>query len=198
MFVWSFRMNRRELIITGVGLAIFVILAALLLVTADRRDRTTDDGVSLCAATAQERAEFLGSYGWQTESTPLSVREVVIPRSFDADFREYSELQKKQGFDLEALKGERVKLYSYRVTNYPIGREEVAANLLVKDGVIVGGDICPTSADGTAQGFDPELFGTEAAAIQLDRAAQTIDRSVPDYIPANSDALPEPDSDGEW
>ena len=126
------------------------------------------------------------------------MREVKIPDSFDEEYQAYSELQAAQGFDMNGLKGERVRLYSYRVTNYPIGTEEVAANILVKDGMIVGGDICPTAADGTAQGFNPERFGSAAAAMQLERSAQAVDRSVPDVIPANSDALPEPDSDGEW
>lgn len=197
MFVWSFKLNKRELIIAAAGMALFIILAAVLLVRGGAF-RSRDSGAEQCAATPRERAEYLENLGWEIEETPLSVREVMIPQVFDGRFEEYSSLQSSQGFDIEKLRGSRVKLYTYRVTNYPVENQSMVAELLVRNGRIVGGDICQAGEDGLMQGFDPAQFGSVAAKIQIRAKAAAIDRTVPDAIPADSDALPEPDSDGEW
>ena len=64
-------------------------------------------------------------------------------------------MQKNQGFDLAAYKGKRVELYTYTVTNYENMSDGVVADMLVCDGVLIGGDICNTAADsGFIVGFD--------------------------------------------
>ncbi len=196
MFVWSFRMNKRELIIAGAGMVIFILLAAALLARGGAFERK--ERADARAATAEQREAYLTGLGWEIERTPLSVREVKIPAGFDAEYAVYSGLQSEQGFDLQALRGERVKLYTYRVNNYPAENADMVANLLVKDGRVVGGDICQARAGGMTQGLDPAAYGSAASRLQREMAASAIDRSVPDAIPADSDAIPEPDSEGEW
>lgn len=197
MFVWSFRMDKRELITAAAGIALFIILAAVLLVKGGAFSRK-EPGARQCAATAEQRISFLEDLGWEIEKTPLSVREVIIPQVFDERLEEYSLLQSSQGYDFEKLRGCRVKVYTYRVTNYPVENVSMAAELLIRNGRVVGGDICQAGEDGLMQGFDPEQFGSVAAMIQIRAKAASIDRSVPDAIPADSEVLPEPDSEGEW
>ena len=200
MFVWSFRMNKRELIIAAAGILIFAALSLILLFRGgafDREDGAEARTASARAYTADDRAAYLTGFGWKIEETPLSVREVAIPRVFNAEFSEYSKLQSEQGFDFERLRGERVKLYTYRVTNYPAAGV-TEAELLIKDGRVVGGDISRKSMGGAVQGLDPALYGGAAAKLQREQAEAAIDRTVPDAIPADTDALPEPDSEGEW
>ena len=166
MFVWSFRMNKRELMIAAAGIVIFALLVFLLLARGGAFDsgkgRDTEDrpasssavlaaSLSSSAADGEQRAAYIRSLGWEIEETPLSVREVVIPLEFDAEFAAYSELQSSQGFDLESLKGKRVKLYTYRVTNYPAGGDNAVANLLIRKGRVVGGDISQAREGGAVQ-----------------------------------------------
>ncbi len=196
MFIWSFRMSKRELIIIAAGLAVFIIAVVLLLCSAG--DKSTSalpgTGYTVAASDESERREFLRQFGWQTGSEPVSVREVTMPAQMDERLSEYNAIQQRQGFDLSGLLGKRVKLWTYSVTNYPAGGK-VVANLLVKDGVVVGGDISSTRTGGFSHGFDPNMFAAETAAAQVQTDA--VDRSVPDRIPADENVPPEPDGDEE-
>lgn len=200
MFVWSFKMNKRELIIAAAGMVIFIVLALLLIARggAFGGGKEREEAVRASAGTASEREAYLTSLGWEIERTPLEVREIAIPAEFDEKMTEYAALQRSQGFDFEALSGERVRMYAYRVTNYPAADGRAVAELLVRGGKVVGGDIYPAAEKEAIQGLDPVKFGKAAADVQRRLAEKAIDRSVPDAIPADSDALPEPDSEGEW
>ena len=196
MFIWSFRMSRRELIIIAVGLAVFIVAAVLLFCSASAKTTSAPLGQEFDITAADEagRRAFLEQFGWQIESEPVAVREVTLPAQMDERLSEYNSIQQRQGFDLASLCGKRVKLWTYNVTNYPAGGK-VVANILVRDGVVVGGDISSTQTGGFSHGFDPNMFAAETAAAQAEAA--TVDRSVPDRIPADENVPPEPDGDEE-
>lgn len=197
MFVWSFRMSKRELIIIGVGVAAFVITVLLLLFAPSGAAQSSAmvGGYTLSAGDESERERFVTQFGWTMEKDPVTVRELIIPKRFDDAYEEYNELQKRQGFDLSALRGKRVKLWCYQLTNHPAG-DRAVINILVADGVVVGGDISSNRADGFMHGFDPVVFSQEIASTGPDG---DLDRNVPDSIPTDEDAPPEPveDSDEE-
>ena len=102
------------------------------------------------------RVEYLRSYGWEVEKEAEAIEEIVIPEEFSEVFQKYNELQKEQGFDLEKQKGQRVKRYTYIVTNYPDEPDYVRANLFICKEKVVAGDICCLKVEG---GF---LHGLEA------------------------------------
>lgn len=196
MFVWSFRMSKREIIIFCVGLAVFAAILALFFFlppSAASSSLLLDSGYSAAAGDADARREFLSQFGWKTEADPVAVREVIIPSAADESFSEYLALQHKQGFKPEALAGRRAKLWSYRITNYPGADGTVLANMLILDGTVIGGDISSAASGSFTLGFDPNLFAGETALIQQNRSI--IDRSVPDSIPAHSELPPEDDGD---
>ncbi|MBQ9994007.1 MAG: DUF4830 domain-containing protein [Clostridia bacterium] len=196
MFVWSFRTSKRELIIILIGIVAFVITVCLLLFAPSGSKQSSllvEGGYSLSAEDADGRMSFLSQFGWEADPEPVAVKEVLIPLKFNGVYTEYNELQKSQGFDLEPLSGKRLKLWTYRITNYPNVSDNVVANILTLDGNVVGGDISSTALDGFMHGFDPNQYSAETASAQLD--VQTIDRSVPDSIPEQSDTPPE--NDGE-
>lgn len=112
--------------------------------------------------TNEERIAFLQSFGWQVEAEPVETREVAVPAEFSDIYTAYNEMQKAQGFDLAPLKGEPVTQYRYRVTNYPGVEGEVYATLLVREGVIVGGDVALDTADGFMHGFAADSARYEA------------------------------------
>jgi len=196
MFIWSFRMSKRELIIIAVGLAAFIVAAVLLICSAGASSASAPLGTAYTVEAADEagRKAFLEQFGWQTDPEPVSVREVTMPAQMDERLSEYNAIQQRQGFDLSALCGKRIKLWTYNVTNYPAGGR-VVANLMIRDGIVVGGDISSVHTGGFSHGFDPNTFASETAAAQAQSAAP--DRSVPDRIPADEHVPPEPDGDGE-
>lgn len=107
--------------------------------------------VMICTALADGDAniEFLNGFGWETEERYIEKEKITIPTEFDAVYRNYNELQKKSGFDLEKYKGKKAVRYTYIVKNYPEAAEsEVRANVICVDGTPVGGDVMTTALDG--------------------------------------------------
>lgn len=107
--------------------------------------------------TAEDREEFLKSYGWEISKDPSEITEVLIPSEFNNIYEEYNIIQKKQGFDLNDYRGKKVKKWCYKVLNYPkedVG--EVYATLLILDGNIIGGDISSAEKGKIMHGFTIE------------------------------------------
>lgn len=100
-----------------------------------------------------ERIRFLKEFGWETGAEPLEIEEVIIPEEFGEVYEAYNEIQKTQNLDLLKYKGKTVKRYSYEVKNYPESAENIRANLLVYNGMIIGGDISSTALGGFMHGF---------------------------------------------
>lgn len=108
--------------------------------------------------TDAQREDYLTSLGWEFK-TPCEEKEVQIPQTFNDTYTQYNEIQKAQGFDLENYKGQTATVYTYNITNYAgyESRDCVYANLLVCGGVLIGGDVCSTSAsDGFIEGLQKE------------------------------------------
>lgn len=98
---------------------------------------------------------FISQFGWQVVAEPDDVREVMIPVEFDDVYKNYNEIQTQQGYNLEKYAGERVKRWSFTITNYP-GYEEkdcIKINILVSDNEVIGGDVCSVELNGFMHGF---------------------------------------------
>lgn len=154
MFVYSVKSNQIKL----AALVLFVILSAVILFFLAKDGKTSNASVSevsLKASTAEERTAFLSQFGWEIDEDPCEVTEVIIPAEFDETYASYNEIQKTQGFDLTKYASKRVKRWTYTVKNYP-GYENascIRANILVSDGMVIGGDICSVELNGFMQSF---------------------------------------------
>lgn len=160
MFVRSIRLGKRRL------LAVCILLLAAVLATAVLPLVMQEDSVSVglilkgqSVKDNDARIAYLATYGWQVEPEPESIEEVVIPQEFSDVFEKYNAIQLEQGFDLEKQKGQRVKRYTYIVTNYPDEPDYVRANLFVCKGKVVAGDICSLRVqDGFLHGLEKEAL----------------------------------------
>jgi len=86
--------------------------------------------------------EYIESFGWQIEQTPIEISYLTIPRTFDAVFENYNLYQKEAGLDLSSFKGARAVRYSYRVLNHASSADfTVRANVIVVNQKIVAADI---------------------------------------------------------
>lgn len=153
MFVYSIKSKHVKVVL----LLLFVVFTVISLFVLSRDSAQTGRGgnVTLKASTHEERMAFLSQYGWEIDEEPIEVREVIIPEEFDDTYTAYNEIQKNQGFDLTVYAGMRVKRWTYTVKNYTgyENRECIHANILVYDGIVVGGDICSVELDGFMHGF---------------------------------------------
>lgn len=153
MFVYSVKSKHIKIVLLGIFIVVTVI--SLFILSQDSKE-TGKSGVSLKASTHEERMAFLSQYGWKVDEEPVSVQEVIIPAEFNDTYTAYNEIQKTQGFDLSTYAGTRVKRWTYVVKNYT-GYENndcIRANVLVYEGLVVGGDICSIELDGFMHSFE--------------------------------------------
>ena len=149
MFIKTFKTSKAELVIMIIGLLCFIATLWYIISSASSGGQTKTSALPSAqtehfvtgARTADGRLQFLAQFGWEVESDPLDVREVIIPADFDEVYSNYNGIQKMTGFDLEKYRGCRVKKWEYAVTNYPEGIRNVKATLLIRDGTVIGGDI---------------------------------------------------------
>ncbi|HJB25141.1 MAG TPA: DUF4830 domain-containing protein [Firmicutes bacterium] len=153
MFTISFRLKRRTVITAIVSVLAVGILGCLILCLGKgEADAAAEPQTLYSARTDEERIEFLNSFGWEVQPQPAEVMELTIPETFDGVYKEYNEIQQRQGMDLSKYKGKRVKRWTYEITNYP-DEPQVVANLLVYEDKIIGGDVSTVRLDGFMHGF---------------------------------------------
>ena len=126
------------LVITG----IIVIILTFLSNHTKKAEQASATPIS--CATAEQRKEYLASLGWEFDSE--SAKEITIPKQFNEVYNNYNSVLKKQGFDLEEHCGKTATLYTYNITNYG-GEDDIIADLIVSDGILIGADLCNPSAD---------------------------------------------------
>ena len=95
-----------------------------------------------------ERVAYLQELGWEVVEEPVTTLQFLLPPQLKGDYVAYNDLQKSQGFDLEACCGKQVTRYTYTVSNYPQRPDGVQLNLYVCEELPVAGDVVCTGADG--------------------------------------------------
>lgn len=170
MFVISLKSDRlKKLFALFVAIAVTLIGGVIYVSTQEVVPVSSIGGINMRAANAEEREEFLLQFGWQINPDPIEVKEIVIPEDFDDVYTRYNEIQKQQGLDLEIFKGVRVKHWSYEVLNYPdyeASSGAIRANLLIYDGIVIGGDISNIMLDGFMHTFFIPSEESTALSIQ--------------------------------
>jgi hypothetical protein len=162
MFMLSFRLKRVPVLILCAVLALVIVFGVFglknVFATGASESvfgaRNQQEKRSMSARTNDERIAFLTSFGWEVETEPIEILEVVIPEKFDDIYAAYNDMQKSQGFDLSKNTGDRCKRFAYRITNYPGVEEPVRAHLLVFKDKVIGGDICSEVAGSFMHGFN--------------------------------------------
>lgn len=102
---------------------------------------------------AEEGAELLREYGWETDLRNVKIEQITIPAVFSPVYEKYNSLQQKQGYDLSKYKGEAAARYTYKINNYK-GFDSVEAHILVWGGRVIGGDLCSTELNGFMKTLD--------------------------------------------
>lgn len=158
MFVVSVSKNKlkKSIITAGIVVAISICLVLILSCPGNIQSNNVSAGTSLTATSEEDILRFISHYGWEVDSQPAEVRDVIIPEAFDEVYSNYNEIQLEQGFNLEKYAGQRVKRWTYIVRNYPDTAPEddyIRINILVSDDTVIGGDVCSVKLDGFMHGF---------------------------------------------
>ncbi len=159
MFVFTAKFNRKRAI--AIIVAVAVILCAVILL-AGLRDKTQSSPAAKVATTSgiktnDDRVNYLQSFGWKVSAQPIDEQEIVIPKKFTEVYKNYSELQKKQGFELIKYGGLEAKRYTYEIKNYPSGESGVVADIIVYRNTIIAGDIQSMALNGFMHGLNENI-----------------------------------------
>lgn len=146
----------------AIGVAVFAVMSKA------ESPAATDSSLNLKAENAEQRAAFLSQFGWKFSQDPVEVTEIIIPSDFSQGYTDYAEMNKASGFDLEPYKGLRAKRWTYDILNYP-GYENkpgyIQANILVYNGIVIGGDVCSLEQGGFIRSLDfPSASAPSTAA----------------------------------
>ncbi len=150
MFVVSVKSSKVKFWLFLVFAAIVVICAVLFFCREYSTSVVAEGGISLRASNDKERIAFLSQFGWDFETEPAKVEEIVIPSEFDDVYNQYNAMQKRQSLDLEKYKGCIAKKWTYGINNYPGYEnmpEKVQANLVIYKGNVIGADITVLGKD---------------------------------------------------
>ena len=161
MFVYSVKTSKSKIIALIVAV-VAIIVAVVMVAGKSTSPAATDSQINIKAENAEQRAAFLSQFGWEFAPDPVEVTEVIVPSDFSKGYTEYAEMNKAAGFDLEPYKGLRAKRWTYEILNYP-GYENktgyIRANVLVYEGMVIGGDICSLEQGGFMHSFErPETI----------------------------------------
>ena len=150
MNIYTFKLTKKHIV--AAILVVAALVALLILLLPGKQAETT--GVTVTIKEPADCAEYLRQLGYETDSAVAETRTVQIPKTFDAVYETYNQMQKDCGFDLQKYAGKRVELSTFHVTNWPTG-EEVLADVLVYKKKVIGGAIYTAAVDGFMQGLTP-------------------------------------------
>ena len=139
MFI-TIKLSRKMLICAVVSILamVLLLLCALLIPRRASPAMAGDSEEQLCVST-------LTAFGWEVDEEPLETETVRLPESLSQG---YLALQAEANFDLTAHIGKTATRYTFRVRNYPTGEEGVLADVLIREGKVIGGDIRTANMDG--------------------------------------------------
>lgn len=160
MNIYTFRLTKKHIVVAI--LALTALIALLILLLPSRESDAASASAQLRIRDSADCITFLEGLGYQVDPDTAETREVVIPRSFDAVYETYNEMQKTCGYDLSAFAGRRVALMTFEITNYP-GEEAVLADVLVCRKRVIGGAVYTAAVDGFMTGLQ-SLESLQAAS----------------------------------
>ena len=93
-------------------------------------------------------AAYLEQLGWAADPDPIETLQLRLPEDLQSACADYAALQESQGLPFAGYGGQTVCRYTFRLTNYPGGRTDAQANLLLCGSVLIAGDVMLLGADG--------------------------------------------------
>ena len=110
--------------------------------------RTSHSPDSISIPDSAGCAAYLERLGWEVAPDPIETLQLRLPEDLKASCADYVALQKAQGLPFADYGGQTVCRYTFRLTNYPGGRTDAQANLLLFGSAVIAGDVMLLGADG--------------------------------------------------
>ncbi len=144
--------------------------------------------IDLDMETTEDMVEYITSKGYTVDMQSAEVKEVKIPKSFDAEFENFNEKVKQaDGLSLTKHKNDEVEKWTFEIQDYNVEDKEGVVVLLVKKEKLIGsyilenpGGIAVPLTTRVSQTFSitdeaPEVIGeiSEDAVVETDAEKST-------------------------
>ena len=123
------------------SLAVFLLVFVLFLVLLEFVNTSSSIGNKI--VTNEDRVELISSLGYTVLPEIVEEKQIIIPNKFNDVYMKYNDLQQKSGFDLKKFSG--LKAYVYK---YKIDGKDLFVNIILSDGVLIGGDVSSSELNG--------------------------------------------------
>lgn len=111
--------------------------------------------------TTQQMADYILAKGYTVDLQSAQVKEVKIPKRFDAEFENFNEkIMHTDGLSLEKHKNDRVNKWTFDIVDYDVEGKTAVAALLVRKNKLIGAYIIQ-QPDGTAHPLAKQIRGTD-------------------------------------
>ena len=112
--------------------------------------------------TTQEMADYILSKGYTVDLQSAQVKEVRIPKKFDAEFENFNEkIMATDGLSLEKYKNDKVSKWTFQIADYDVENKTAVAVLLVRKDKLIGAYLIQ-NPEGTAHSLSKHISGTDA------------------------------------
>lgn len=148
MFIYSVRASTLRFFMV---IVLTVSLLVGLLVFGGRGDSVAAASVSIDFSgvkTEEDRIAFISQFGIKVKAVAAESEEFRVPENFDRIIRDYNEIQKMQGLNLEKYKNKKVTRYTYEAENYEGQEGTVFVNLIVYRNTVIACDVSSTEPNG--------------------------------------------------
>ena len=111
--------------------------------------------------TTQQMADYVLSKGYTVDLQSAQVKEVRIPRKFDAEFENFNDkIRQTDGLSLEKHKNDRVSKWTFDIVDYDVEGKTAVVALLVHKEKLIGAYIIQ-QPEGTAHSLSKDVLGTD-------------------------------------
>ncbi len=145
-------------------LAVCVVLAiacSVRRVVFTRRETVSVAKNNFEMTTTQQMADYILSKGYTVDLQSAQVKEVKIPRKFDAEFENFNDkIRQTDGLSLEKHKNDKVSKWTFDIVDYDVEGKTAVAVLLVHKEKLIGAYVIQ-QPDGTAHPMSKDILGPD-------------------------------------
>ncbi len=151
MFVLTFSRKNTGRILAGVMALVVAVGAGVGIKNFVLKDEeTVRNNKNIKLTTTREMAEYILNKGYTVDMQSAAVKEVKIPKKFDAEFENFnSKINRTDGLSLDKYKNDKVDKWTFDITDYGVENKTATAVLLIKKDKLIGAYLLEMP-DGTA------------------------------------------------
>ncbi len=153
MFVYTLKASGiKFFVVVALSVAVLVSIVSFLpdaAISADAAEVAVNYGNG---GSEEEIRALLTEFGHQLDDFPAKKMQITIPEEFNSVYEQYNDIQRAQGLNLKRYRGKTADVYVFSVNNYEY-EGQVFATVFVRNGRIIGGDICSADGQGFVHGF---------------------------------------------